>query len=208
MKDKSLVLFYPQCIEFEAILAAQVIHGEELTIDVATPDGQDYRGPSGIALRATHSFAEVEPTEYRVIVIPGGDTNAVLEDKALIGILTTACDAGATFGAICAGPRLLAKAGLLKGRRFTHGFGVDSTFPEWEGGTYVDELVVADGRIVTAKPQAYIDFAIELLYAAGLRASWSEKHLLELGQLTDADTREVRIEAVKARYRAIWSSSQ
>jgi len=205
MNDKALVIFYPQCIEFEAILAAQVLHGEELQIDVATPDGEDFHGPSGIALHATHKYNEIDPTEYRVIIIPGGDTSAVLEDETLARLLTTANDSGVTFGAICAGPRLLAKAGLLDGRRFTHGFGADSELPEWASGTYVDEMVVVDGNFVTAKPQAYIDFAIDLLYAAGLRASWTANHLHESGQLVD-DSREAEIQAVKARYKAIWSS--
>ncbi len=208
MRDKALVVFYPQCIEFEAMLAAQAIHGEELTIDVATPDGEDYEGPSGIALRATHSYANVDSTQYQAIIVPGGDTDAVLENEFLLKLLSTASESGIALGAICAGPRLLGRAGLLRGRKFTHGFGADSTLPEWEGGSYVDEMVVMDGNIVTAKPQAYIDFAIELLYTAGLRATWSEKRLRELEQLTDDDSREARIEAVKARYRAIWSSPQ
>ena len=104
MKTKALVIFYPDCIEFEAILAAQVLHGENLTIDIATPDGSDYLGPSGIALRATHSYADVHPEEYRVVIVPGGDTKSVLENETLVGILKAANDAGATFGAICAGP--------------------------------------------------------------------------------------------------------
>lgn len=61
MKTKALIIFYPNCIEFEAILAAQVLHEEQVVIDVATPDGADYHGPSGIALRATHSYGEVHP---------------------------------------------------------------------------------------------------------------------------------------------------
>ena len=207
MEGRALVLFYPGCIEFEAILAAQVIRGKELTIDVATPDGTDYEGPSGIALRATHSYADVDPTQYQAIIVPGGDTDAVLEDESLIKLLTTASEAGAALGAICAGPRLLAKAGLLRGRKFTHGFGADSALPEWEGGTYVDELVVTDGNVVTAKPQAYIDFAVELLYTAGLRATEMVRHLRDAGLVAD-DSRDGESQAVKTRYRAIWSSPQ
>jgi 4-methyl-5(b-hydroxyethyl)-thiazole monophosphate biosynthesis len=204
VKKKALVIFYPDCIEFEAILAAQVLSGENLAIDVATPDGADYLGPSGIALRATHSYADVHPEEYRVIIVPGGDTKTVLENETLIGILKAAHSAGTTFGAICAGPLLLAKAGLLKGRRFTHGYGADSPLPYWQDGSYQDHPVVVDGNIVTAKPQAYIDFAIEVLYAAGLRESWVAASLCESEGL-DLDPRS-EIEAVKAHYRSIWSA--
>jgi putative intracellular protease/amidase len=202
MKTKALVIFYPHCIEFEAMLAAQILHEENLTMDVATPDGADYHGSSGIALRATHSFTDVHPEEYRVVVIPGGDTDSVLENETLMGILKRASDAGATIGAICAGPLLLARAGLLKGRRFTHGSGVDSSLPYWKDGSYENQPVVVDGTIVTAKPQAYIDFAIELLYAAGLRESWVVDSLQESGKYT-GDTR-AEIDAVKAHYKAIW----
>ena len=182
MKTKALVIFYPDCIEFEAILATQVLHGENLTIDVATPDGADYLGPSGITLRATHSYAEVQPDEYRVVIVTGGNTESVLENEALMGILKAANKAGATFGAICAGPLLLARAGLLKGRNFTHGYGATSTLPDWKDGSYEDQWVVVDGNIVTAKPQAYIDFAVEVLYAAGLRESWFVEHVQKPGK--------------------------
>ena len=205
MKTKALVIFYPDCIEFEAILAAQVLHGENLTIDIATPDGTDYLGPSGIALRATHSYADVHPEEYRAIIVPGGDTKTVLENETLVGILQAANDAGATFGAICAGPLLLARAGLLKGRRFTHGYGPDSPLPDWKDGSYQDQPVVVDGNIVTAQPQAYIDFAIEVLYAAGLRESWAVEFLGKSGRLAQDPRSE--IEAVKAHYRSIWSGA-
>ena len=204
MKTKALVIFYPHCIEFEAILAAQVLHGENLTIDVATPEGADYDGPSGIALRATHSYADVHPDEYRVVIVPGGNTKAVLGNETLMRILKMANDAGATFGAICAGPLLLARAGLLKGRRFTHGYGPDSLLPDWQGGTFEDLPVVVDGNIVTAKPQAYIDFAIEVLYAAGLRASGIVESPRESASPVEDRT---EIETVKASYRATWGGS-
>jgi 4-methyl-5(b-hydroxyethyl)-thiazole monophosphate biosynthesis len=204
MKTKVLVIFYPECIEFEAILAAQVLHEEHMTIDVATPDGADYLGPSGIALRATHSYQEVDPEEYRVVIVPGGNTEAVVENEALIGILKAANDAGVTFGAICGGPLLLAKAGLLKNRRFTHGYGPNSTISYWKDGTYENRPVVVDGNFVTAQPQAYIDFAIEVLYAAGLHDSWAVESMRKSGMI--AEDIKAEIERVKAHYKAIWGA--
>ena len=183
MKTKALVIFYPDCIEFEAILAAQVLHEEGLAIDVATVDGTDYLGPSGMALRATHCYADILPEEYLVVIIPGGDTSKVLDNETLIGILQSANEAGATFGAICAGPLLLARAGLLKGKRFTHGYGPKATSPYWKDGTYTDQPVEVDGNMVTAKAEAYIDFAIEVLYTAGMHETWVVEHLRNSGKL-------------------------
>jgi len=205
VKNKAIIIFYPDCIEFEAIMAAQVLHGENLMIDVATPDGADYHGPSGIVLRATHSYADVRPEIYRVVIVPGGDTRSVLENETLLRFLKDANDAGAAFGAICAGPILLARAGLLRGRHFTHGHGLDFASPYWEGGIHEDRPVVVDGNIVTAQPQAYIDFAIEVLYAAGLRESW----VFDILQQSGKSMQDLRaeIEAVKAHYRDVWGRS-
>ena len=62
--------------------------------------------------------------------------------------------------------------------------------------------MVVDGNIVTAQPQAYIDFAIEVLYAAGLRDTWAVESMQKAGKL--AEDRQAEIEGVKAHYKAIW----
>jgi putative intracellular protease/amidase len=128
-----------------------------------------------------------------VVIIPGGNTTAVLDNKTLVWIIQKANEAGATFGAICAGPLLLARAGLLKGRRFTHGYGPNASSPYWRDGTFVDKPVVVDGNIITAKADAYIDFAIEVLYAAGLHESWVVESLRNSGKFTN-DSPESEIE--------------
>jgi putative intracellular protease/amidase len=46
---------------------------------------------------------------------------SVKQNETLDWILSTAGQAGAAIGGICAGPLLLAKASLLKGKRLTHG---------------------------------------------------------------------------------------
>lgn len=181
------------------MLAAQLAH-EHLPIDLATPDGSDLQGASGLVFRATHSYADLQPDDYQLILIPGGDPKAVMNNKKLDWVLKTASEAGATLGAICAGPLLLAKAGILKGKHFTHGYtSLDQDFssPYWEGGTFEDQMVVVDGNIVTAKPEAHIDFAVELLYAAGLRANLAVEFLHNAGRLANRS----ELEAVKAFYK-------
>ena len=140
-----------------------------------------------------------------MVIVPGGDTKTVLENETLAGILRAAGEAGACFGAICAGPLLLARAGLLKGRRFTHGYGPDSAYPWWKDGTYEERPVVVDGNIVTAQPQAYIEFAVEVLYAAGLRDTWSVESMRKAGKVPE--DRRAEIEGVKAQYKATWGGS-
>jgi len=129
----------------------------------------------------------------------------VIQNETLEWILRTAHEAGAAFGAICAGPLFLAKAGILKGRRFTHGYDrhdPDFLSPYWAGGTFEDEMIVVDGNIVTAKPEAHIDLAVELLYAAGLRLDRNcavERFVRDFARLTDS----TQVEAFKAFYKGL-----
>lgn len=58
-------------------------------------------------------------------------------------------------------------------------------------------MVVVDGNIVTGKPEAHIDFAVELLYAAGLRANFAVEFLHNAGRLANRS----ELEAVKAFYK-------
>lgn len=168
--DRTILILYPGCISFETALAAELLH-EHYPVVVATPDGRAHLASNGTRISADRRFDEVDPDASRVVVVPGGDCEAVLEDEPLCALLRGAHQAGALIGAICAGPLLVARAGLLRGRRFTHGFKnwhTDFLAPFWEGSTFVDALVVRDGNIVTAMAEGHVDFAIELLAALEL----------------------------------------
>lgn len=165
----TLAILYPGCISYEVMLALELLHGA-FPVRVATPDGKPHVATNGLRVRADRRLTRVDPRQARVVVVPGGDPGDVLDDEALAGVLRGAHDAGALLGAICAGPLLLAKAGLLAGRRFTHGYGdhhKDVLDPYWEGAHLVDAPVVVDGPVVTARPEAHVDFAVELAVRSG-----------------------------------------
>jgi putative intracellular protease/amidase len=120
--------------------------------------------------QAHKAYQTVEVRDYSCILVPGGDTYDVIENEMLQKILQTAESKGTWIGAICAGPLLLANAGILKGRRFTHGFGEHyKEFLElyWDGANFVDEPVVEDKRVLTAKPEAHVDFGVKLASLVG-----------------------------------------
>ena len=61
-------------------------------------------------------------------------------------------------GAICAGPMVLQKAGIVAGKNFTCYPGVEE---EIKDGIYRDSSVVVDGNIITAKGPAFaVDFSL------------------------------------------------
>ncbi len=114
------------------------------------------------------------------VLVPGGDLAAVWDDAALHTLLRDCVARGGAVSAICNGALLLARAGVLAGRRCTHTC-TDryAPLPEWAplraaagpslaGTVYVDEDVVEDGPFVTAKPWAAIAFAEVLATRAGV----------------------------------------
>lgn len=95
----------------------------------------------------------IKTTDYDGIFLIGGPgALEFLDNQETYNVMQTAEKAGKHFGAICISPRILAHAGLLKGKKAT---GWDSdhklagVFREC-GVTYDKKPVVTDGKIVTA----------------------------------------------------------
>jgi putative intracellular protease/amidase len=173
---RTIAGLYPDCSPFEILLAAQLV-GEKRPVDVFTPDGKDHRGRDGLTFRALGSFGSCDPSRYGCVLVPGGDPGTVLHDASLDALLRALAGNGAAFGAICAGPLLLAKSGVLGHRRFTHGYTKEQHAklrPYWGEARYVEEPVVVDGPVVTATPRAYVGFAVEVALLAGAIASREE----------------------------------
>lgn len=168
---KTLAIFYPGCIEFEVMLACQILN-KEFPLDVATPDGQDHIGSNGMTIKADLSFESIDPNKYKVVLIPGGDPGILIGNQKLNQILQQAYANKSILGAICAGPITLDQAGLLKNRRVAHGYKGSQLKWVIENGffkdvTLTDEPFIVDGNIVTAKPDSFTDFAIEVGALAG-----------------------------------------
>ena len=74
------------------------------------------------------------------------------------------------IAAICSGPLLLGKAGLLEGRRFCHGVfeGFLEEFPVVPRERVVRAKLVEDGNLVTAQSDAFREFAAATARRVGL----------------------------------------
>jgi putative intracellular protease/amidase len=152
------VLVYEGCVQFEVMLAAFFVQqrGEVYTYGL---EMRDFRSAEGFRLRPDHLLDELNPDAVDAFIIPGGDPNGIMDRDVLTAKLQALNADGKLVAAICAAPIHLSRAGILEGRRFT-----SSVYGERQGdfstGTYVDEDLVEDGNIITAWPNAYVDFAI------------------------------------------------
>jgi protein deglycase len=113
--------------------------------------------------------------EFDMVVLPGGLPGAThLEaDQRVLEILRRQARDGRYSAAICAAPKVLARAGLLDGKMATAYPGSLSP-DEFPGVDLVDVPVVVDGRVATSRgPGTAMDFAlrlVELLCGAERRA--------------------------------------
>jgi len=98
-------------------------------------------------------LTDVDIAQYDGIFIIGGPGALdCLDNKTTYVIMQKAAHAKKLFGAICISPRILAKAGVLKGKKAT-GWNddneLDSVFKK-AGVIYIKNPVVIDENIVTA----------------------------------------------------------
>jgi len=127
------------------------------------------RGKLGGTAPVDVALSEVEVDDYAAVVFAGGPGAAdYFSDKAALKLAAGAYRKGKVVGAICIAPGILARSGILKGKRAT-------VFPDEietlkrEGAVYTALPVVVDGRIVTANgPEAAEEFGKALLKTLGL----------------------------------------
>ena len=101
-----------------------------------------------------------------VFFIGGPGSLEHLDNPTSYTVATKIADAKKPFGAICAATRILAKSGVIKGKRVT-GWNDDeqlNNILEEAGANYVKKDVVVDGNIVTAVgPSAAQEFGAKIL---------------------------------------------
>jgi protease I len=101
-------------------------------------------------------YPEINPDDYIALVIPGGYSPAKLEKyDGVIDLIKEFNNQEKPIAAICHGPRLLAKAGVLENKRATCWYEIKDEVPEtWSSrqlGTYYDDPVVKDGNLITSR---------------------------------------------------------
>lgn len=111
------------------------------------------------------SLSKDNYSDYEAIVIPGGIPGAtnLRDNDKVIEFLQYMNDNNKLCAAMCAGPIVLAKAGIISNKKVT-------SYPNFNeplinaNGIYTDDIVCVDKNIITARgPAISIYFGLEIL---------------------------------------------
>lgn len=141
------------------------------SVTVASTRTGTATGMLGARQNVDTSIAQVRASECDLLVIAGGSGAAahLWDSEPLRALVAAVHAAGRPVAAICMSPPVLARAGVLAGKRATT-FPAERAIVELKrgGAAYVEDPVVQDGTIVTASgPEAAAAFATTLASLLG-----------------------------------------
>ncbi len=140
-----VILFNTACI-YEIVILNYFLEfcGKE-TVFVSV-DGKPIRAMEGYSINIDLALNALDISEIENIIIPGGDVKEINNDE-VYSFLKKASDDKILISAICAGVDVLENAEILMNRASTKSSDLD---------------VLTCENVITARANAYVDFAIEV----------------------------------------------
>jgi 4-methyl-5(b-hydroxyethyl)-thiazole monophosphate biosynthesis len=159
MAKKIIVVLAEGFEEVEAVTPIDYLRraGIEVTV-AALGTERTVTGSRGITLCADTTLAEIlkakggEPWDG--IVLPGGlpGSDNLAASKELEALTKDMAAAGKLISAICAAPaRVLARWGLLAGKKWTCYPGQEVNARQFDAGDWKEDRVVVDGNLITSR---------------------------------------------------------
>jgi 4-methyl-5(b-hydroxyethyl)-thiazole monophosphate biosynthesis len=160
---KMLLLIYPTFSEFEIGVALSLVRRKYAVVTVGLTL-QPVASEGGLNCLPDLAVDEADADDYDGIIIPGALDMIHCEGaQSLYNLVWALHEADKPIAAICGGPFVLGRAGVLDGHRYTAAFGPEQRaflgLPE-EG--YVAEPVVRSGNLLTAQGSAFVEFGLAL----------------------------------------------
>jgi protease I len=137
-----------------------------IRVTVASSASGTAQGKLGASVKPDIQLKDAKAADYDAVVfVGGGGAAAYLDDPSAHRIAREAADSNKILGAICVAPAILARAGVLRGRKATV-FPDDAPELKNNGAVYTGASVEKDGRIITGSgPQAAGEFGRALAAA-------------------------------------------
>lgn len=163
---KSAVVFLANgCEPLEVVAPVDVLRrgGVEVVL-AAVSDDLAVRAAHGVKLEADAPLSALDLAQFDIAIVPGGSVGVdnLGKSQRVVAELTRRMEADKFVAAICAGPMVLANAGLLADRKAVCYPGCEEGWPE---GVYqAGKDVFVDENLITATgPGAALPFGLQIL---------------------------------------------
>lgn len=176
MPDKSLenkkvaiILAFKDFRDAEYFVPKEILEKFGANITTVSTQKGKARGADGGEVEVNLTLEELKPADFDGVVFIGGPgALKELNNEKSYSLIREIVSQNKVLGSICISPVILAKAGVLKGKKATVWNSVLDRGPikilKENGATYVPEEVVIDGKIVTANgPDAAEEFGTKLV---------------------------------------------
>lgn len=164
-EGKILMIIAPEGFRDEELQVPKALfEAKGWEVDVASKTTCEARGMLGLKVKPDLSLEAVDLSRYSAVVFVGGvGAQLYFSDPQALHIAREAYKKGKILGAICLAPGILARAGVLRGKKATVWPSEAETLRK-TGATYTGKAVEVDGSIVTARgPEAAREFAEAIL---------------------------------------------
>ncbi|MBK8806916.1 MAG: DJ-1/PfpI family protein [Bacteroidales bacterium] len=181
---KTVYVFIAEGFEdIEAITPIDILRRAELNVvTVSITSDVLVTSAHNITIKTDTTINKINTEDADLLILPGGmpGSNNLNSSELLKSIISKHNDKKGLIAAICAAPIILGDLGILKGKQ---AICYPSYEPRLKGATIVNQPVVVDGNIITAKGVgAAIKFSlklIEILLDKTVSDIWSQKLVVE-----------------------------
>jgi len=178
---KAAFIIYPMFCNYEMALTLALMEMYRKEVVLFAKDTSPVRCEEGMRVIPDKTLCEFEIDEYDCILLSGigGDPRGIIFDDTYTNFLKQFIGRDdILIASNSISPTLLARAGLLKGKKFCVGMYEESKeeldFFEYENQQRAP--IVVDGNIITAMGMAFREFAVEIMCKLGYdcdRNRWS-----------------------------------
>ena len=163
---RALIISADRFEESELLEPMHQLQAKGVKVDLAAPQQGLITGKHGHKVHAGLALGVVQPQEYDLLVLPGGEAPAVLQKNPdAVAIARHFLLTGKPVAAICHGPQVLLPTGLLAGRTATCYKDMRQEL-EAAGVNYQDREVVVDGNLISSRRPADIPAFMQAIFKA------------------------------------------
>jgi 4-methyl-5(b-hydroxyethyl)-thiazole monophosphate biosynthesis len=171
---KIMVLLGEGFEEVEFVTIVDILRRAGVEVTVVGLKSGPIDGSHGIKVMPDTSVDSIGGSQFDGVVLPGGYPGFVNlgNDERVLKLVREMSLSGKYLTAICGAPAVLSQAGVIEGKKVTIHPGVKDQLVT---GSYVDQRVVVDGRVVTSQgPGTAMEFSLKLVEMFVGRAKMEE----------------------------------